>query len=214
MKKKMALLATALVGASMGLVACKTNIGWLDEKICEHKEYKLVEVVDATCAEEGEKIMECVKCGKKATEKIEKIAHTDDGEGTCEVCEEKFYDLVAPEKGELVAGNTYRIYASGNSGISAQLVLSSATGTYFHVGDIASNSGYLWWSGNSGPIYYLEGFEVVKTDTYVEFNMQIGTYKIFHHDGTDTKDTYVIDEETTISSFTGDNRVYRVVAIE
>ena len=210
MKKKMAILMTVLVGTmAFALVGCKTKIGWIDKKICDHDECKLVEVVEeATCEKEGERLMECVDCGKTITEKVEKLPHTDDGEGTCEVCEETIYELVAAEEGEFVAGNTYRLFYAETA--YDTLYLSNDTGTYFYSGTDRRETSYLWWSGSSGPVYYLEGLEVVKTDTYFEFNLQPGTYKILKFDGTDTGDTYVIDEETTISSAT--ESVCRVVA--
>lgn len=252
MKKKLAILMTAIVSTSaLALAGCKTNIGWIDEKICKH-EYEFVRItLEPTCTEEGERLMECVDCGKQKTEVMEKIphdevvtpgkdptctedgytekivcnvcqevlqaqeeipmiAHIDNGEGTCEVCGETLYELVAAEEGELVAGNTYRIYIpSAGGSVSTKLYLSSDTETYFFIFNKYTEGRYIWWSGDSGPSYHLEGFEVVNTDTYVEFNLQPGTYKIFKYDGTDTGDTYVIDETTTITSV--DDRVYRVV---
>lgn len=210
MKKKMAILMTALVGTmAFALVGCKTKIGWLDKKICDHDECKLVEVVEeATCGTEGKKIFECVDCGKKITEKVEKLTkHTDDGEGACEVCEATLYELVAVETGELVAGNTYRLYPTNNDGaFFGSLRLSNDTATYFCIygsmNDVNPTS-YIWWSGENATKYYLEGLEVEVTDTYLEVNLQPGTYKILKNDGTDTEDTYVIDEETTISLVSG-----------
>ena len=90
MKKKMAILMTALVGTmAFALVGCKTKIGWIDKKICDHDECKLVEVVEeATCEKEGERLMECVDCGKTITEKVEKLEHVDENEDSiCDECE-------------------------------------------------------------------------------------------------------------------------------
>ncbi len=104
MKKKFALLMTAIVSTSaLALAGCKTNIKWIDEKICKH-EYEFVEItLEPTCTEEGERLMECVDCGKQKTEVMEKIAHeevvtpgkdptcTEDGyteKIVCNVCQE------------------------------------------------------------------------------------------------------------------------------
>lgn len=104
MKKKFALLMTAIVSTSaLALAGCKTNIDWIDEKICKH-EYEFVEItLEPTCTEEGERLMECVDCGKQKTEIMEKIAHeevvtpgqdptcTEDGyteKIVCNVCKE------------------------------------------------------------------------------------------------------------------------------
>lgn len=104
MKKKMAILMTALVGTmAFALVGCKTKIGWIDKKICKH-EYEFVEItLEPTCTEEGERLMECVDCGKQKTETMEKIPHnevvtpgkdptcTEDGyteKVVCSVCQE------------------------------------------------------------------------------------------------------------------------------
>lgn len=78
MKKKFALLMTAIVSTSaLALAGCKTNIKWIDEKICKH-EYEFVEItLEPTCTEEGERLMECVDCGKQKTEVMEKIAHEE-----------------------------------------------------------------------------------------------------------------------------------------
>lgn len=291
MKKKLALLMTAIVSTSaLALAGCKTNIGWIDEKICKH-EYEFVEItLEPTCTEEGERLMECVDCGKQKTETMEKIPHnevvtpgkdptcTEDGytekivcnvcqevlqeqvlipvtahtervaiAGTpatcteagltdkivCEVCEAVLQEqeeipvtahkdenaddlcdscgvisLPVAEVGEHVAGNTYRLYFPEENAQSwSTLKLSNDTGSYFNASVGRHETSYLWWSGSSGPVYYLEGLEVVKTDTYMEFNLQPGTYKILHSNGTDTGGTYVIDETTTIASCKG---VYRV----
>lgn len=104
MKKKLALLMTAIVSTSaLALAGCKTNIGWIDEKICKH-EYEFVRItLEPTCTEEGERLMECVDCGKQKTEVMEKIPHdenvtpgkdatcTEDGyteKIVCNVCQE------------------------------------------------------------------------------------------------------------------------------
>ena len=252
MKKKLARLMASLLGvASLALAGCNTGIKWLDNIICGHDEYAFVRItLEPTCTEEGERLMECVDCGKTKTETMEKIGHdeivtpgkdatcTEDGytekivcnvcrevllasearsafghsfeNGSCQKCGETLDELVAAEVGELVAGNTYRLYIpSTNDSSNNSLYLSNDTGTYFHISNGRRETSYLWWSGDSGPVYYLEGLEVVKTDMYMEFNLKAGTYKILKSDGTDTEDTYVIDEETSISSIYGD--VFRVV---
>ena len=196
MKKKMALLATALVGASMGLVACKTNIGWLDKKICEHDEYKLVEVVEVTCAEEGEKIMECVKCGKTASEKIEKLAHTDeDGDGTCDVCEHKEYELVEPSAGETMIGNTYRIYDGGS------IYFKSNNGYDFYCSFFDDKVGMYMFEEND-----ISPFEFIYGEDYVQFTVKPCDYT-FDDGLTDS-----ITPSTKLKTFSG--TVYRVVAVE
>lgn len=125
MKKKLALLMTAIVSTSaLALAGCKTNIGWIDEKICKH-EYEFVEItLEPTCTEEGERLMECVDCGKQKTEVMEKIAHEEvvtpgkdptctEGGYTekivCNVCQEV---LQAPQARPAL-GHTEKVAAEG-----------------------------------------------------------------------------------------------------
>lgn len=104
MRKKIACLIVSLLGvASLALAGCKTNIDWIDQKICDHQ-YEFVEItLEPTCTEEGERLMECVDCGKQKMESMEKIPHdeiimagkeatcTEDGyteKIVCNVCQE------------------------------------------------------------------------------------------------------------------------------
>ena len=125
MKKKFALLMTAIVSTSaLALAGCKTNIDWIDEKICKH-EYEFVEItLEPTCTEEGERLMECVDCGKKKTEVMEKIAHeevvtpgkdptcTEDGyteKIVCNVCQE----VLQVSQARPALGHTEKVAAEG-----------------------------------------------------------------------------------------------------
>ncbi|MBE7101291.1 MAG: hypothetical protein E7364_06745 [Clostridiales bacterium] len=169
----------------------------------------------ATCTETGLTDGQvCENCGKVYVEQTEIPAtgHKDsDGDFSCDVCGVDTASLIAVEEGELVAGNTYRIYfRQEGSYIYFSMKLSPDTTTYFQAAKESTSEKYLKWSGDYAPDYYLEGLEVVKTDTYIEFKLQSGTYKIIKFDGTDTGATYVIDDTTTIESFS-DGQVYRVV---
>ena len=210
MKKKMAILMTALVGTmAFALVGCKTKIGWIDKKICDHDECKLVEVVEeATCEKEGERLMECVDCGKKITEKVEKAEHTDDGEGTCEVCEETLYELVTPEVGELVAGNCYRLYRTASSNPTPLVTLSNG------VQLCAMDNLEYGYAFSSGPLYRLEGLKVEETDEYIDFYLEEGTYMyVKYNDGTVVagKEPVVIDKTTSVNSIDQNLRFVRVL---
>ena len=169
------------------------------------------EKILATCTEDGaEAYTYCLRCNETFSGGgiIAATGHKDENaDSLCDAC--GVILLPVAEVGEFVAGNTYRIYYQDAVSNNINLQLSNDTGSYFSVSK--NRPVYLWWSGSSGPIYYLEGLEVVKTDMYMEFNLKAGTYKILKSDGTDTGDTYVIDEETTIVSFCG---CYRVVESE
>lgn len=171
------------------------------------------EKILATCTEDGaEACTYCLRCNETFSGGgiIAATGHKDENaDDSCDAC--GFIILPIAEVGEFVAGNTYRLYIPSD-GSNNSLTLSNDTGTYFRISNDRTETAYLWWSGSSGPIYYLEGLEVVKTDMYMEFNLKAGTYKILKYDGTDTGDTYVIDEETSIFSIYDD--VFRVVESE
>ena len=196
----LAMTATLSLGALMGSCGMKDKI---NQWKCDHKEYKLVEVVEATCAEEGEKIMECVKCGKTVSEKIEKIAHTDEyGDGTCDICEEKVVELVEAENGEKAVGNTYRVFIPSNgsepSAVRLSLVGDSISSMVFNFYD-----GKLQWKYTNAD--YLP-FDVVETERYIEFTVQTGEGVV---------DDYSIEitEDCTIS-FSDLVNAHRVVPLE
>ena len=78
MKKKTALFMTSLLGVtSLALASCKTNVKVIDNLICDH-EYVFVKItLEPTCFEEGQRLMECIECGKEKTEVLEKAPHRE-----------------------------------------------------------------------------------------------------------------------------------------
>ena len=62
---------TCFVLLLLSLTACSEMMGQLT---CEH-EYEVIEEVKATCTKEGQVVSECLLCGKKDKEKLEKIPH-------------------------------------------------------------------------------------------------------------------------------------------
>ena len=205
-----------------------TEVGYAGGICCEVCELVIVEqtelvalghleipdkAVAATCTTSGlTEGKHCKRCNEvlKAQEKVPATGHMDsNGDLLCDICGIKALNEVTPTKGECVAGNTYRVYFPQDDSSPNLLYLSNDTKAYFYINSARTENSYLWWSDGGCPLYYLEGLEVVKTDTYFEFNLKAGTYKILKNDGTDTGDTYVIDDTTTINSF-DDGYVYRV----
>ena len=214
-----------------GYEATCDSKGMTDGKVCEdcgevlteqkeipalgHK-IEYLAPVEATCEMTGLTAgYACVRCDKVYTAQtvIPMKDHVDEDEdGYCDVCGGDTLVCVEVSEGELVAGNTYRLYFDAEYTMPV-LYLSPNTDTYFYGGANRTATSYLWWSGSSGPVYYLEGLDVVEGDGYLEFKFQAGTYKIIKNDGTDTGDTYVIDETTAISSFS-EGYVFRVFEVE
>lgn len=78
MKKKTALFMTSLLGVtSLALASCKTNVRLIDNITCDH-EYVFVKItLEPTCFDEGQRLMECIECGKEKTEVLEKAPHRE-----------------------------------------------------------------------------------------------------------------------------------------
>ena len=204
-------LALGVLGSCAGIDKISQKI---KEKKCDHEEYQIVEVTEeATCVLEGERLLECVECGKTKTEKFV-LEHTDeDSDGACDVCDAATIELVEAEVGELVLGNTYRLYRKQGDYGTTILFLNSddcfcATGLDY-------NSTYSGYAFNSGPNYQLEGFDAIITDEYIELSFKQGTYSYVSTESGSVSDSIspvVIDENTSIKSLVA-SRVYRVVSI-
>ena len=210
MKRKSKVLVSMLAVAStlaLGVLGSCAGIDKISQKIkekkCDHEEYQIVEVTEeATCVLEGERLLECVECGKTKTEKFI-LEHADeDGDGTCDVCDAATIELVEAENGEKAVGNTYRVFFPSNGGESSAVTL-SLVADYISSMCFNFNDGKLQWKYSDGD--YLP-FDVVETERYIEFTVQTG-------EGIYDAYSIEITEDCTIS-FSEFVNVYRVVPIE
>ena len=168
----------------------------------------ILEAVEPTCTTEGKtQGVWCDKCETIFTEQetLPSLRHLDEDEdGLCDGCQVTSTATVNMvevvfESGELAAGNWYRLYAPTGvpsittmtavrlSGNSADLIVHS---------DPAYSSNYVFCSG---PLYTLEGFEVVFGDGYIDFHLVEGTYKLVRDGEVKEDNPIVIDSTTTIS---------------
>lgn len=194
------------------------------EVISEHAEIpakghdiESVKGYPATCTETGLTDSQyCKICGTVYREKevIPSFGHTDtDEDGFCDVCNTvivptSYMTETAVENGDLVLGNWYRVYRSQSSSGYNFLSINSTNYRF---------SAYVFGKGyddtflfNSGPMYTLDGFEVVITDEYIDFHFIAGDYAVLK-DGNPTGDTITIDETTRILSYGHGDSVYRLV---
>lgn len=201
-------LALGVLGSCAGIDKISQKI---KEKKCDHEEYQFVEVTEeATCVLEGERLLECVECGKTKTEKF-LLQHVDeDGDGTCDICDAPTIELVEVEVGELVVGNKYRCYR-GESSIEGFIL---SNDVQFCMPSLGSDS--LSYVFKSGPLYQLEGLEVFIADDYVDIYFEKGTYAYVKTNSgvvDDSISAVVIDETTSIKSVVTDKPFYRVIPI-
>ena len=131
----------------------------------------ILEAVEPTCTTEGKtQGVWCKACGEVFTEQeiLPSLRHLDEDEdGLCDECQVTITATVnmvevACEIGELAAGNWYRVYASSTSSWAA-LSLSDNYSQLMVSSNPDYSSNYVF---SSGPIYTLEGFEVVFGDGY------------------------------------------------
>ncbi len=78
MKRRFTILILAALSAFLVVFASGCAIStWWDQQNCKHKYNDGVVTVDATCAEEGERVYTCSKCGKEKKEAIATLPHTN-----------------------------------------------------------------------------------------------------------------------------------------
>ena len=207
-------LALGVLGSCAGIDKISQKI---KEKKCDHEEYQIVEVTEeATCVLEGERLLECVECGKTKTEKF-LLQHVDeDGDDTCDVCDAATIELVEAEVGEKVVGNTYRIYHSTEDMSKYGLYISASSEVeYFNCPDGIS----IWVqdasvsynppksSTDKLPFEIKEVWTKNYTEGYIEFTVEAGEYTL-------DDIAFNINEDAEITKFIDKGGVYRVVPLE
>lgn len=206
-----------------------TEVGWNEHyrcTLCGDKkgyvevamhDYETVSAQEPSCNNNGwTEYQACSRCGvQEGYMEIPATGHSYVN-GTCLNCgeEEVVYTEVEATKGELVAGNRYRAYEYNKGMVLVKL--SCSEDAYFYLSSSLSSdqNRYLWVSSlGSGPVYKLEGMEVVVTDEYVELYFEAGTYNILKSSGESTGLTFTIDETTTITGL-DEGKVYRLEEVE
>ena len=171
-----------------------------------HTEVPDSETIEATCTTAGLKPgTHCGLCNEvlSTAETIPMLEHEFEY-GYCVQCSSIDSSItqnateVAAQVGEFVAGNWYRLYR-GDS-YNDMIYFDGTTIAIF-----ATNTDY---SDNyvfcAGPLYRLDGMEVIETDEYIDFHFRAGTYML----SPDMGRSLTIDENTVFKNVS--DRLYRL----
>ena len=163
----------------------------------------------------------CVRCNTIYTAQ-EEIFPTDHSyeDGYCKYCSQPDFESateVAVEKGDLVAGNWYRIYKEHEESTPNAIYVS--TGDMFGIGASPDFEGVISVPKvSSGDSLILGNFISIDHEDYVDVYIGVGEYHLgigpYNPEATDPDGNgsydFFIDEETTIADIFGSTKIFRL----